>query len=61
MEREKHWIARKVKEALFINAFNPTKKIEAGGNLNLEKGYEVDLIWGGFNGNFRTMLEEKIK
>ena len=44
VEREKHWMARKVKEALLINAVNPTKKIEAGGILNLEKGYEVKLI-----------------
>ena len=56
MEREKHWIARKVKEAILINAVNPTKKIEADGVLNLEKGYEVDPIWSGFNGDFRAML-----
>ena len=61
VEREKHWMARKVKEALLINAVNPTKKIEAGGILNLEKGYEVDPIWSGFNGDFRAMLEEKVK
>ena len=39
----------------------PTKKIEANGVLNLEKGYEVDPIWSGFNEDFRAMLEEKFK
>ena len=61
VEREKHWMARKVKEAILINAVNPTKKIEADGVLNLEKGYEVDPIWSGFIRNFRAMLEEKFK
>ena len=61
VEREKHWMARKVKEAILINAVNPTKKIEADGALNLEKGYEVDSIWSGFNEDFRAMLEEKFK
>ena len=54
-------MARKVKEAILINAVNPTKKIEAGGILNLEKRYQVDPIWSGFNGDFRAMLEEKFK
>ena len=61
VEREKHWMARKVKEAILINAVNPTKKIQADGVLNLEKGYEVDPIWSDFNENFRAMLEEKFK
>ena len=59
-ERERHWMARKVKEALLINALNPTKtNCEAGGILNLEKGYEVHPIWSGFNRDFRAMLEVK--
>ena len=62
VDREKHWMARKVKEAILINAVNPTrKKIEADGVFNLEKGYEVDPIWSGFNEDFRAMLEEKFK
>ena len=39
VEREKHWTARKVKQPIVTNAVNLTKKIEAGGILNLEKGY----------------------
>ena len=61
VEREKHWMARKVKEAILINTVNPTKKIEADGVLNLGKGYEVDPICSGFNEDFRAMLEEKFK
>ena len=61
VERERYWIARKVKEMLLINTVNPIKNIKAGGILNLEKGYEVDPILIGFNGDFRAMLEEKIK
>ena len=61
MWKGKHWMARKVKKALLINEVNPSKKIEAGGILNLEKGYEVDSIWSGFNWDFRAMLEQKIK
>ena len=60
-EREMHWMAIQAKEALPINAVNPTKKIEAGGILNLEQRYEVDVIWSGFNREFRAMLEEKTK
>ena len=61
VEREKNWMARKVKEAILINAVNHTKKIEADEVLNLEKGYEVDPIWSGFNEYFRAMLKEKFK
>jgi len=61
VEREKHWMARKVKEAILVNAVNPTKKIEAGGILNLEERYEVDPIWSDFNGDFRAMLGEKFR
>ena len=58
---EKHWMAGKVQEAILISAVNPTNKIEADGVLNLEKGYEADPIWSGFNEDFRAMLEEKFK
>ena len=51
--KEKHWWARKIKEAIVINAINPTKNVQSGGIMNLEKGYEMDPIWSGFNGVFR--------
>ena len=40
--KEKHWRARKIKEAILINALNPTKNVRNKGILNLEKGYEMD-------------------
>ena len=61
VEREKHCMAKKVKEVILINAVNPMKQVEASEILNLEKRYEVGLIWSGFNGDFRVMLEEKFK
>ena len=39
VEREKHWRANKIKEAVLINAVNPTKNVQSGGIMNLEKGY----------------------
>ena len=29
--------------------------------LNLEKGYEFDPIWSGFNPDIRNVIEKKIK
>ena len=43
-----------------INAINPTKNVQRGGIMNLEKGYEMDPIWSGFNGAFREMMDGKI-
>ena len=61
VEREKHWRARKIKEAVLINAINPTKDVRNGGVMNLEKGYEMDPIWSGFNEVFREMLNKKVR
>ena len=61
VERENHWRARKIKEAVLINAINPTKDVRNGGVMNLEKGYEMDPIWSGFNEVFREMLNKKVR
>ena len=61
VEREKHWRARKIKEAVLINAINPTKDVRNGGVMNLEKGYEMDPLWSGFNEVFREMLNKKVR
>ena len=58
--KEKHWRARQIKEAILINTLNPTKNMQRGGIMNLEKGYEMDPIWSGFNGVFREMMDGKI-
>ena len=56
-----HWRARKIKEAVLINAVNPTKNVRSGGIMNLEEGCEMDPIWSGFNEVFREMLNKKCR
>ena len=36
--KEKHWWARKIKEAIMINAINPTKNVQRGGNYEFGEG-----------------------
>ena len=38
-----------------------TKDVRNGGVMNLEKGYEMDPIWSGFNEVFREMLNKKVR
>ena len=51
----------KVKEALFINAQNPTKEINREKAMNLEKGFALDPIWGDFNAEIRKIMSKKMK
>ena len=59
IDRERHWKGRKIKEALYINAQNPRKTVDKDGMLNLEKGMDMDPIWGGFNDEFRKIVSNK--
>ena len=61
LDNEKNWRRRKIKEAVYINALNPTESMGRQGILNLEKGYEFDPIWSGFNPDIRNVIEKKIK
>ena len=61
LDREKNWRRRKIKEAVYINAINPTESMVQQGILNLEKGYEFDPIWSGFNQDIRNIVQKKIK
>ena len=61
LDKEKHWRGRKVKEALFINAQNPTKEINREKAMNLEKGFALDPIWGDFNAEIRKIMSKKMK
>ena len=61
LDKEKNWRRRKIKEAVYINVLNPTESMVRQGNLNLEKGYEFDPIWSGFNPDIRKVIEKKIK
>ena len=56
---EKFWKGRKVKESLYISAQNPSKVVDAKVILNLEKGLELDRMWGFFNEQFRRTTERK--
>ena len=60
VDYEKNWKRRKVKEAIYINAINPTNAVIKKGILNLEKGYELDAIWSEFNGFSGSRLLKKL-
>ena len=60
VDYEKNWKRRKIKEAIYINAINPTKAIIKKGILNLEKGYDLDAIWSEFNGVLRNSIAKKV-
>ena len=60
IDSEKFWKGRKVKESLYISAQNPSKVVNAKVILNLEKGLELDPMWGFFNEQFRRTMEKKI-
>ena len=61
LDREKHWRGRKIKEALFINSQNPARVIDQKKILNLEKGFNLDPIWSGFNESFREIVSKKVQ
>jgi len=61
LDKEKNWRRRKIKEAIYINAINPTESMVHQDILNLEKGYDFDPIWGGFNQEFRVIIDKRIQ
>ena len=54
-------LEEKFKEAVYIYAMNPTESLVQQSILNLEKGYEFELIWSGLNQNVRNVVGKKIK
>ena len=60
LESEKFWKGRKVKESLYFSAQNPSKVMDAKVILNLEKGFELNPMWGFFNKQFKRTMEKKI-
>ena len=42
LDTEKNWRRRKIKEEVYINAFNPTESMVRQRILHMEKGYEFD-------------------
>ena len=52
---------KKIKEAVYINALNPTESMVQQGILSLEKGYEFDPIWSGLNPDIKNAVKKKIE
>ena len=40
---------REIKEVFYINDINPTKDMDKEAIMNLEKGYDLNLMWSEFN------------
>ena len=60
LDKERNWKGRKIKEAVYINAINQTSTAKQENIMNLEKGYELDSIWGEFNPISRSLIDEKL-
>ena len=54
IDNERHWYKRKIKEAVYINAVDPS--CNNGKLMNLEKGYEISTIWNAFNTRARKSI-----
>ena len=61
LDKEKNWRRRKIKEAIYINAINPTESMVHQEISNLQKGYDFDPIWSVFNQDFRRIIEKRIR
>ena len=57
---EKNWKRRKVKEAIYTSAINPTNTLNKEGILNLKKGYKLDAVWSEFNEAHRQAIAKKV-
>ena len=60
LDSEKNWKRRKIKEAIYINAVNPAEAMGSNKILNLEKGYDLDPVWSGFNEEYRNIIAKKV-
>ena len=58
---QKYWRGRKIKEALYIYSQNPASVIDQKKILNLEKGFNLDPIWSGFNESVREIVSKKVQ
>ena len=56
-----NWKGRKMKEAMYSNALNPSVTMNTSRIMNLEKGFEFDSIWSEFNSVSRSSLKSKWK
>ena len=60
LDSEKNWKRRGKKEAVYINAINPTNEMDRKRILNLEKGYILDEIWSEFDQVHRCSTTKKV-
>ena len=58
IDSEKHWLKRKIKESLYINALNP--KEELCSIMNLEKGLSIHNCWKYFNDEIKTQTLKRL-
>ena len=54
IDREPHFMRRKIKESIYINALDPSEKHSK--IMNLEKGIATNPCWNEFNSEVRKIL-----
>jgi hypothetical protein len=54
LDREVQWVRRKIKESLYINAYDPKDKPEK--LMNIEKGLKISACWNQFNSEIRNLV-----
>ena len=57
-DHEKYWKNRKIKEAIYINAFNPDSRVS--NLMNLEKRVSIAHCWSYFNKEIRISTQKKL-
>jgi hypothetical protein len=57
LDRESHFMRRKIKESVYINACDPSDKPVV--LMNLEKGYKINTCWNEFNADIKVSMSKK--
>jgi len=58
LDSEMHWKKRKIKESLYINAYDASNRMRD--LMNLEKGCKIDPCWNVFNDAIKEHISKKI-
>ena len=56
IDQEKNGLRRKIKESVYINAWDPLEKTEK--LMNIEKGVKLNPCWNEFNAEIRSLAEK---
>ena len=59
LDSERYWKKRKIKESLYINAYDASNRLK--GLMNLEKGCKIDPCWNMFNDVIKEHISRKTK